>query len=305
MNPCATCSTTSPLSCLSCIAGYNFTNGSCVADTSCNAAANCIACAFGSTLLNAMTQGSVSPTCFACNSTSNCARCSTTNASQCLSCLMGSFLNNGACTSCPSGCSNCLSSVFCTSCSSGFIPQQSGSLTGNGANGPLNCSAACTSPCVSCMGTPTTCTSCNTTGFTLQGSVCLSNFNFQVVTVFGVNLTTFQANYLLYINQLAVASNTTIQNILVQSITTGSVTITTLISTNNTLPNSTLAANISNQLNAFLSTSNVANMNVQSHTVSTNGGSIPDNGGGGISSSTVLILAIVIPVGCLCTFRFI
>ena len=178
MNPCATCSTTNPLSCLSCIAGYNFTNGSCVANTSCNASANCIACPFGYTLLNAMTQGSANQTCFACNNASNCARCSSANASQCISCSMGFFLNNGACTSCPSGCSNCLSSVFCTSCSSGFIPQQSGSLTGNGANGPLNCSAACTSPCVSCMGTPTTCTSCNTTGFTLQGSVCLSNFNF-------------------------------------------------------------------------------------------------------------------------------
>lgn len=303
LNPCASCQLTNPLACTSCIAGYVFSNGTCSPDTSCNANANCQVCPFGFSWVNANIAGTVSQTCLACNTSSNCARCSVSNTSQCLSCPLGSFLSNGACTGCPSGCAKCLSNNFCAYCAMGFVAQQSGymldnsaSLYGNSATGPLTC-LPCVAPCASCTGSPTTCTSCQS-GFTLQAPACLSSFNFQVNVVLGVTMAQFQANYFSFLSQLATAAQTTIQNIVIISLSTGSVIVNMSISTPFG-PTSSQAGTINSNLNTLLGSNNIANMPVTSYNVVTNGGTLPS---GGLSTTTIIILATVIPIGVLRTF---
>jgi hypothetical protein len=147
-----------------------------------------------------------------------------------------------------------------------------------------------------------TCTSC-AKSFTLNGTVCLSSFNFQIVTVFGVNLNIFQANYLSYLNQLANAANTNIQNIIIFSITSntiGSVTVNSIISTNNLTANSTEASTINSNLKSLFASKKIV-MPISSYSITTNGGSIPSDNDS-TSSHSILIVAIVVPVACLGTF---
>ena len=183
----------------------------------------------------------------------------------------------------------------------GYVPQQSGTLLGNINSGVVNCTA-CASPCASCAGSPTTCTSCPN-GYTISGGVCISNFNYQVLTVLGVNLTQFQPNYIIFLNQLAEAAGVSVQNLVIPSITTGSVNLLARI-TSNFPPGSSNAINSQNSINSLLSSGNVGNMAVASFSVTTNGGSNDNgnNGGGGLSTTTIIILATVIPIGTLRTY---
>ena len=156
---------------------------------------------------------------------------------------------------------------------------------------------ACANPCQTCINSITTCTSC-VTGFTWQGGICVSNFNFQVNVVFGVTLQIFQANYFSFISQLASAAQVTVQNILVQSITNGSVSVNTLVNANYA-PTSNQASTVNQNINNLFSSNSVAGMSVTSYSINTNGGSIPS---GGLPTSTIIILAVCIPVGTLCSF---
>ena len=297
MTPCATCSSSNPYSCNSCIAGYKLVNGACQADTSCNNMYNCQVCPFGFSIMSSSTPSKFNQTCQQCTK-SNCARCNATSQ-QCMSCLKGFFLSGSTCTQCNTGCATCLSRNFCLQCGMGYIAQQAGTISGIAVNPPLNC-LPCVSPCQTCINSPTTCTSC-VGGFTLKGGICVSSFNFQVNVVFGVNLQTFQQNYFNFINQLANAAQVTHQNILIQSITAGSVSVNSLVNANYS-PSSNQAANINQNLNNLF-TSNSLGMPITSYSVTTNGGTIPTpDDGGGLPTSTIIILAVCIPVGTLCNY---
>jgi hypothetical protein len=165
----------------------------------------------------------------------------------------------------------------------------------------------------------------------------VSSFNFQVNVVFGVTLQAFQQNYFSFINQLASAAQVSAQNILVQSITLSSVNFVNLVNANygpssnqaltvnqnsvnvvtlvnaNYSPSSNQASTVNQNLNNLFAGNSIAGMPVVSHNVVTNGGTIPptpptppnpDNGGG-LPTSTIIILAVCIPVGTLCNFIFI
>ena len=121
--------------------------------------------------------------------------------------------------------------------------------------------------------------------------------------VFDVTLEDFQQNYFSYISQLAAAAQVSVQNILVQSISNGSVTVNTLVNANYA-PSSNQASTVNQNINNLFTSNNVAGMAVTSYSVTTNGGSIPVPSGG-LPTSTIIILAVCIPVGTLRTFLII
>ena len=101
--------------------------------------------------------------CMACTNGSNCAVCSTTNASSCLTCFSGYFLNNNVCVKCTFPCTSCasLSATQCSSCAIGYtllanntctktssLSSSFGTITENCANSQLTTSG--TSSILSC-----------------------------------------------------------------------------------------------------------------------------------------------------------
>lgn len=237
--PCISCNSTNPAICYDCISGYSLKNSQCVADISCNSDSSCLVCPFGYNLLVENTAVKITQSCVQCNTVSNCARCSMANTSECLSCPPGNYLSNGVCLSCPYGCSECISETMCTKCSyiEGFIPQQSGSLQDNRVNQGwlLNC-IACSDNCNTCLGSPSTCTSCDFE-YTLVGTVCVSDYNYLISVTLKANLPVFSNNYLAFINSIAVRAGVTAENILVKSITGNPVNIDMIVSSNANSPN--------------------------------------------------------------------
>lgn len=117
-------------------------------------------------------------TCVQCSS--GCARCNPNNANQCYTCYEGSYLNGTTCATCPSSCAVCSSASTCFECASGFVAQQAAQKQSNKnsfsssitSTNPVIC-LACTSPCATCINTPTTCLTCQS-GFTKSGNRCLN-----------------------------------------------------------------------------------------------------------------------------------
>lgn len=134
-------------------------DGECVANTTCNTNSTCLVCPYGYAMLMANTNTKLTQNCSECNVSSNCARCNISETSQCYTCPMGWYLNGSTCVKCMDGCSECISAKMCVMCSSGYIQTQSGSVNGNMGTGLLNCTL-CLSPCATCSGSPSTCTSC-------------------------------------------------------------------------------------------------------------------------------------------------
>ena len=232
-SPCATCSPTNPTMCITCLLGYSLTRGQCIANLNCNSLATCITCPFGYSLVTNSDQVRINQTCIACNPTSNCARCTSANNTICTSCSLGMYLKNTACLNCAAGCALCSSLSQCLFCTPGYVQVQSGSLVGITTLGlSLKTCQPCASPCSTCIGSTTTCMSC-VNNFGLFGTVCISNFNYQISTVLGVKLSVFQSNYLNFTNQIASAAGVNVDDIAVLSITSGSVTVNMAITSFN------------------------------------------------------------------------
>ena len=161
----------------------------------------------------------------------------------------------------------------------------------------------CMSPCSSCSVSTITCTSC-VAGYTLNGSQCVSSFNFQISVSFSsnTNSTTFNVQLTQFISSIASAANVSPSQVIIISIIYGSIIVNAIISTTNA-PGSSAAISQQNGLQNALNSGNVVGgLAVSTSTVSTNGGSNKndDDDKGGISKTTVIILAVVIPVGTLC-----
>ena len=133
----------------------------------------------------------------------------------------------------------------------------------------------------------------------------MSNFNYVVNAVFGVTLATFQANYLSFLKQIASSAGVGVRNVLVKSINSGSVVVNMQI-TSFSAPGSATAIANQNNLNNLLASGNIAGMPVSSFTLTTNGGTNTptDTGSSGLSTTTIIILAVCIPGGVLCTLLF-
>lgn len=126
----------------------------------------------------------------------------------------------------------------------------------------------------------------------------MSNFRYVINIVFDVTLTTFSNNYLTFLNQIAAAANVGVNNILIVSLTSGSVSVDMQVASLEA-PGSVGAVNAQNSLTSLLSSSTLGGMSVKSATITTEGGS---NESGGLSQTTIIILAVCIPVGILSTY---
>lgn len=299
-SPCATCLNNAATTCQTCIFGFinNSTSlQNCQYNVStCNANLNCMYCPLNYVLLVNNTATTLNQTCVQCNT--NCARCLVTNVTSCTSCMTGSYLNlnTNACVSCSVGCASCTSLSACFSCKSGYIAQTQASLIASASIQPIAC-LPCLNPCQTCTGSMITCLSC-VTGFTLQGTQCVSNFNFQVVCVLGVTTGIFNQQYSSFLNAVANSINDTLDSINVLSINYGSVTITMLINSNGNDGSNAASLQQTNLQNTLAGT--VAGMQVQSTKITINGGGNNNNNSdSGLSRTTIIILATVIPIGVL------
>jgi Rod binding domain-containing protein len=131
----------------------------------------------------------------------------------------------------------------------------------------------------------------------------MSTFNYQVNCVFAANITfaTFYQNYYSFISQVATAAGVGINQVLVQNITNGSVIVNMQI-VSQTSPGSSNSVNAQNNLNTLFK-GPVAGMAVSSSTITPNANNSPSSSG--LSDTTIIILATVIPIGTLCNFYFI
>ena len=215
-SPCATCSASNTRSCTSCLAGYTYNPSTFSCNPISNCAGGCVVCPFNYVLSNQQ--------CLQCGNTS-CARCSASALNTCTACYDGYYVNQGSCSACPIGCLTCSSPSNCLSCSSGYTAQVQPIVT-------QTICVACETPCARCIGNPQTCTMCQT-GYTLSGWKCVSNFNFGISIVLGVNLTTFYANYLPFLNSLSstVGSNN-VNSVTMTTLTVGSVIVNGNLNTN-------------------------------------------------------------------------
>lgn len=132
------------MSCTSCLAGYQFiqSSSSCTAISTCTG--GCTVCPLNYILSNSQ--------CLQCGTTS-CARCAATALNTCTACYAGSYLNAGACSACPAGCSTCSSPQNCLTCSPGYTAQAQSIAT------QISC-VKCQAPCALCIGNAQTCTKC-------------------------------------------------------------------------------------------------------------------------------------------------
>ena len=162
---CVTCESGQPSVCLSCQYGSTLQNGKCVVDTACNANNTCTNCGQGLNyfLVPVSTAGGH---CVQCSNLSNCVQCNPNNPYRCLVCTRGYFVDlEGNCAKCLSNCTSCMSNMTCSSCAPGWTQKK-------GSSDSL--CYKCKSPCATCEGSASHCTSC-LSGFTRKGRICESS----------------------------------------------------------------------------------------------------------------------------------
>jgi len=315
--PCTVCAVNNPNSCTACQAGFylNTATNTCMSYCTSNST-NCTICPIGSSInVNNSVQ-----TCVTCAPGSNCFRCDSTNPSVCISCAFGFYLNsNSVCVACSQGCTNCLSLSVCFSCGIGYIPllpaQLVSSLTVSGGiqalfitnsviYQPISC-VACVSPCATCISNQYSCLTC-ISGYTLAGTSCISNFNFNVnIYLSPVTPSAFMNNYYNFLIQVAGSINQNVNSISVSSIVYGSANITMSVNTAATQGSSQANAQQQN-LTSLAKSSTIASMPVLTSSVST--ATTNSNGGSTViveDNTTTIILAVVIPVCVVCKFYII
>jgi|LakMenE01Jun11ns_1017448.scaffolds.fasta_scaffold9914078_2 hypothetical protein len=163
--------------------------------------------------------------------------------------------------------------------------------------------AKCASPCVTCISNPSSCTSC-VSGYTLSGTMCVSNFNFGSSIVFDTNPSNFVQNYYNLLVQTSSSVSQSINTIFVNSIVYGSATINFTVSTPNAYGTSAATSQQTN-LNNFLKSSTISGMPVLKANLVLNGAPSNNNSDESSNSNTILIIAIVVPIAALSTFLFI
>ena len=149
-----------PTMCMSCLAGYIYSNGSCMA-SNCSLTKTCTYCPTGFGLM-------ADQDCQACP-VANCSLCNM--HSNCTECLAGFYRTmNNSCMSCPANCYYCYKANTCQVCMSGFTSQYFPAAVGSSSN--QEC-VACSNPCATCLAHPSACLSCQA-GFVLFGTQCIT-----------------------------------------------------------------------------------------------------------------------------------
>jgi len=174
---CATCADNQPSTCLSCYKGATLVGTTCQFDLLCNSNSSCTDCGQG---LGYVLAGS---NCIQCSTISNCLQCNSINTQQCSICRNGFYVNSSSlCSPCMANCLQCISGDLCTACALGYtLPD------GQNQGQCLQCQ----SPCATCLGIPTYCTSC-ISGYTKKSWKCQSN----IYLKFRITLNDIPANIL-------------------------------------------------------------------------------------------------------------
>jgi hypothetical protein len=216
--PCATCVDNKPSVCTSCFSSATLSNGTCVLSLSCNSTGTCTDCGQG---LGYFLLGQYCYSCSQIVTISNCLQCSQANQQVCSICNDGFYLDStGLCPACPSSCLTCIGSTLCTSCQLGYTLPSDQSQ---------NQCIQCLSPCATCYGTSTYCTTC-ISGFTKNGWKCQNNTHISfTITLSGATTSSVVTNIdsiisalLQYLGQ----SSTNVDVITIQSIVAGSAILT-------------------------------------------------------------------------------
>jgi len=232
--PCATCVDNQPSTCTSCIYGFIYNTNALqncqVNNTNCNQNMNCTYCALGFVLVVNNTQTAINQTCQACNT--SCSRCMPNNINMCTGCMNPYYLYNYTCQPCFVGCASCSSKNICIFCAFGYVSVYLADVYDiYNYNIAMNC-APCSSPCQSCVGSPITCNTC-LKGYYLNGTQCISNFNYQVTVTFANTTTNTQLNNQLtsFVQSVATAANVNASQVIIESITYSSIVVTAIVTT--------------------------------------------------------------------------
>jgi hypothetical protein len=140
-------------------------------------------------------------------------------------------------------------------------------------------------------------------GYSYQGNQCVTNFNFGVQVVLGATSTVFYQNYLAFLKDIATSIGQSIDVLTVGSLKFGSSTVNLKVSTT-AAPGSSAAIQQQNQIQGAV-TGNIAGMPVTKSSVTSTASNAPANSDTGLSQTTIIILATVIPIGTLRTYPFI
>ena len=145
-------------------------NGSnCVLGPSYNNTGNYTHCPYGYILINSQ--------CFTCL-VSYCLACNVNN--ECTFCEKGYFLMQGSCSSCKDNCLDCSSQTFCNQAADGYY--LSNHIDGSSSGVVF----ACSSPCLTCIYSPTYCLTC-IDGYNTPSSGCISTNLLTVQIVLGTS----------------------------------------------------------------------------------------------------------------------
>jgi len=277
--PCATCIENQPQACLSCYGGSALINNICNINLSCNNDSSCTDCGQGLNYILIASQ------CLPCTQIPNCLQCSVSNSQICSICALGYFINGASgCNACPTQCISCTSSNICTGCVVGYT------LPDGQTQGQC---LQCQSPCLSCIGSPTYCASCET-GFTKQGWKCRNNTYVGFTIVLGDT----PANILASIDSIVTAlltilkeNSTNVQAITFNTISSGS-TVMVGSYASSTLGVSTGAS----LLTTTLSSGSLAGFSVNSASVTSyvNGNSASQSSSSSSSTNIGLIVGLAI-----------
>ena len=122
--PCVSCAANLPSVCTSCQEGSTLFGSTCVLSMTCNTDNSCTYCGQGHNYFLVRTSNT-GGYCSQCPTISNCIQCSEVDASMCIVCKNGYYVEaNGTCTQCHANCTECISNITCTACADGWTFSQ-------------------------------------------------------------------------------------------------------------------------------------------------------------------------------------
>jgi hypothetical protein len=232
----------------------------------------------------------VGSNCVQCSNISNCLQCDSNN--HCAICLIRYYVDNSSlCSFCSDHCLQCLSSDLCSACNIGYT------LPDGQTQGQC---LQCQSPCATCLGVATYCTSCMS-GFTKKGWKCQNNtyvkFTFTLNDVPQNVLTNIDALVQLILRTCG-ENSTNIDAVTFNIIQSRPTVIDGSVTTTTTSPTVAAAS-----LSSALATNSFGSYTVVSFSVSVQGFSTDDDKQNtglivGLAVSLTLGLILVIIVGC-------
>jgi hypothetical protein len=110
----------------------------------------------------------------------------------------------------------------------------------------------------------------------------------------------FNSKYFSFLTAIITSAGVNMDDIVILSIVSGSVNVSMLVSSTS-VAGSNSAITTQDNIQALLGSGSIGGMTVTKSTLTTNGGT-NGNDSSGLSTTTIIILATVIPIGTLCNY---